>query len=137
MLRIKPVRGVGAALQSEIAALSQAPKDVTGAFSILIVNLYDPILMPDGEQEIAVIGGLHDRVGVRPVREEIGVAVDIQMVKRVPHPNRLQVGVEIDERVTQHRRNTGIAGEVREWLCRIYKTEPMAVKKDHTMSWCM
>ena len=130
MLRIKRVRGVGAALQSEIAALSQAPKDVTGAFSILIVNLY-------GEQEIAVIGGIHDRVGVRPVREEIGVAVDIQMVKRVPHPNRLQVGVEIDERVTQHRRNTGIAGEVREWLCRIYKTEPMAVKKDHTMSWCM
>ena len=54
MLRVEPIRRVGASLQCEIAALAQTPDDVARSLPIFIVNLDDPILVADGDKEITV-----------------------------------------------------------------------------------
>jgi hypothetical protein len=69
--------------------LPKTPQNIACAVAIPIVYLHDPILMPDGEKQITVIRGIHDGVGVCPVRKQIRVAVDIQVAKSVSNPNRL------------------------------------------------
>ena len=112
MLSVEPV-GVQVGVEGEVSLITELPDDVARAASILIVDLQDPGLMTQREQQIPVIGRIYERVGMGPVREEQGMTVYIQMVERVPNPDGVVVRIEIDDRVSRYR-----------WLSRIPREVP-------------
>ena len=67
------------------------PHDVAGAGAVVVVDLYQPILMADGDDQIAVELRIEDCVCMGPVRVHIGMAVDIQVIELVPQPNRMVI----------------------------------------------
>src|SRR5271168_2984346 len=56
VLSVKPVGGVDGPLQGKVSAFPQLPEDRAGPGPILIVDLDDPVLVANGDQEIAVVG---------------------------------------------------------------------------------
>ena len=95
MLRVEPIGRIDAALQFEIAFMPEFPQDVSGAGAIAVVDLHNPVLVANGNKKIAVIRGIGDGIRVCPVREVHGVAIDIEMIKLVPDPDRIEVLVKV------------------------------------------
>src|SRR5580765_517490 len=83
------------------------PDDVADPGAVHIINLDYPALVADREEKIAVIGRVHDGVGVGPIRITHKGTSDIQMIKAVPHPPKLESSValrnKLDERVADDR----------------------------------
>ena len=105
MLRVEPVRGVGRirdTLQGEITLIAQMPEDVARARTIGIVDFDQPVLVADGNDQIAVVGGVDHGVGVGPIGKQIGPAVGVEMVEFIPEPHGVVILVEIDDRVAGH-----------------------------------
>src|SRR5262245_13114574 len=104
-------------MEGEVAALPQPPDDVAVAVPVAVVDLDDPVLVADREDQVAVRGGPGNGVDVQPVdggesgddgrgfrtaREQNlaqdGAAVDVQVVEAVPGPRHLEVVVEHNDR---------------------------------------
>src|SRR5262249_23651504 len=90
-----------------------SPDDVAIAGSVRVVDLDDPVLMTNGQNQILVPGGHANRVDVQPIDcGQVGdgggrfraarlndlaqdrPAVHIQMIERVPGPRHLKVRIE-------------------------------------------
>src|ERR1700747_2974404 len=112
MLRVKPVGRICATLEREIPSLPESPHDIAVALAILVVNFDDPVLMPDRKKEVSVIRGVNNCVGVRPIRKKVWVAVDVQVVERIPCPNGLQILVQINKPIAKDGGHSGKAGQV-------------------------
>src|ERR1043165_4086221 len=97
VLEGEPEAGVGALRESEIALIAKAPEHVAAASPILIIDLYNPGLVAHREEQIAVVGRIHQSVAVGPIRQSAEVAVDVEIVEGVPRPNRIPILVEIDD----------------------------------------
>ncbi len=69
---------------------AELPEDVSGSGAVVVVNFDEPILVTDGDDEVAVVLGIDDGVGVGPVRIAVGTAVGVQMVELIPGPDGLR-----------------------------------------------
>src|SRR6185437_1771703 len=63
MLCEEPVLGVGVSgsvriHQNEVALITEVPEDVAGADAVVVINLYEPILVAHGDDEVAIVGGI-------------------------------------------------------------------------------
>src|SRR5579871_6208374 len=107
----EPRPGIGG-VYLEIAALTDAPQDVPGTSAILVINFDDPILVPHGEEDVA-IGSQLQRIAVQPVVGFFGLvkgsadqtswirallaedchAVRVEVIERIPSPSHLQIRV--------------------------------------------
>ena len=94
---------------------AELPEDVSGAGAVVVVNFDEPILVADGDDEVAVVLGIDDGVGVSPVRIHVGTTVGVQVVEFVPGPDGLRrvIGIvaadvfhvaEVNDDVARRRR---------------------------------
>lgn len=112
MLGEEPVGGIGGvgyALEGEVALETEMPEDVSRAGAIIVVNFEEPILVADGDDEVAVVWGIEDGVGVGPIGEHEGTAIDIEVIELVPDPDGFVILVEIDDDIAGDR--AGNAGD--------------------------
>ena len=65
--------------------------------------------MTDGDDEIAVVWGIEDSVGVGPIGEHEGAAINIEVVELVPDPDGFVILVEIDDDIASD--GAGDAGD--------------------------
>src|SRR5271165_545488 len=96
MLRIEPVRR-RIRLQREIPLVTEFPQYVARTTSVPIVNLQDPMLMAQGKQETAVVRDIKQGIGMGPIRKVDGMAIHIEMIESIPHPDRVVVSVKVDD----------------------------------------
>src|SRR5271166_2195527 len=113
MLSEEPVR-VQARVEREVPLISQFPDDIAGAISILIIDLQHPVLVPQRNQQIPVILGIDQRIGVGPVWKEQGMSIHVQVVEGIPHPNRIVVRIQINDRISADHSLSGISRQVGE-----------------------
>ena len=65
------------------------------ASAVIIVKFHEPILVADGDDEVAVAGGIEDGVGMSPVWINVRTTVRVQMIEFVPGPNGLRCVIGI------------------------------------------
>ena len=53
--------------------------------------------------------------------------VDIQVIELIPYPDRIQVGIKVDDHVAQHIRSAGIARKIRKLLNGVRQHQPMTI----------
>ena len=105
MLGVEPVRGVGGirdTLQGEITLIAKMPENVARTGTIGIIDFDQPVLVTDGNDQIAVVGGVDHGVGVGPIGKRKGLAVGVEMVEFVPEPHGVVILVEVDDRIAGH-----------------------------------
>lgn len=114
MLSKEPI-GVGSGiLQREVSLGSKLPQYISGAGAVAIINLQNPRLVPKGKQEISVVLGIDQRIGVSPVGKEHRMAVYIELVERIPDPNRIVVCIEVNDRISRNNCLPWISGKITE-----------------------
>ena len=87
VLAIHPVRRVSS-IDSEIALVAESPNDITPTTPLFVIDLDDPVLMGQGQQNVPVIGGIEQGTGMGPIgREKQRVPVNVQVVKGGPDPD--------------------------------------------------
>ena len=84
VLAVEPVDGIGPVLQREITLVPEMPDDVSGALSIVVINLQHPGLVPHGNYEGVVVWGIDYRVGMSPVGKTHRMAINVQVVESGP-----------------------------------------------------
>ena len=67
MLAVIPFNRRLAIGKSEIAVRTEMPKDTPIAFSIQVIDFYDPVLVAHGKKEIAIVRRVDKRVAMRPI----------------------------------------------------------------------
>ena len=75
------------------------PNDVSRPSSVRIVNLHQPVLVTDGDDQVAVARRVEDGVGVGPVRIQVGPPGGIEVVKLIPEPDGIVILVQVDKDV--------------------------------------
>ena len=68
--------------------------------------------MADGNDQVAIVRGIDDRVGVGPIGEGHRLAIYVQVIEFIPQPDGLMILIQIDDRVS------GYSGSGNIWLCR-------------------
>ena len=106
VLRVRPIGGIGAADECEVASLPKVPEDVAGTLSVFVINLEDPVLVSQGDQQVTV-ARVEQRVRMRPIGERERMAIDIQMIERVLNPNRIEICIQVHDRISKHRGDAG------------------------------
>src|SRR5664279_1909762 len=72
--------------------------------------------MAKRKQQISVVLGINQRIGMGPVGEKYGVAVHVQVVECVPNPRRISICIEINNSVARDDCLSGIALKIVEGL---------------------
>ena len=109
--------------------IAKPPEHVAAAGSILIIDLYNPGLVAQRKQQIAVTRRIHQSVAVGPVRQAAEMAVDVEIVKGVPRPHRIPILVEIDDAVTHDVDSAGISRKVSEGAGEAHKDQQVAISE--------
>ena len=69
--------------------------------AVVVVDLDHPTLVAHGDEYVAIVLRVNDRIRMRPVWEVYWMPIDIKVVKLIPHPNRIQVRVQIDDHIAE------------------------------------
>src|SRR5438105_10396667 len=127
VLEGEPETRIAALGEGEISLIAKPPEHVAAAGSILIIDLYNPGLVAQRKQQIAVTRRIHQSVAVGPVRQAAEMAVDVEIVKGVPRPHRIPILVEIDDAVTHDVDSAGISRKVSEGAGEAHKDQQVAI----------
>ena len=79
------------------------PEEVTRASTVVLVNLHEPVLVANGNNQVTVISRINYRVRVRPVRIRIRMPDDVQGIELIPDPYGFVILVQIDQHISGHR----------------------------------
>ena len=97
MLSVEPIGRISASNQLEISLISQTPNDIPSSSTVVVVDFDHPTLVPHGDEYVSIVFRVDDRICMGPVWKVYRMPIDIKVVKLIPHPNRIQVRVQIDD----------------------------------------
>ena len=84
MLRVEPVRRIRSPNQREIAQIAQFPDNIPRTRSVRIVHLHQPVLVPDGNNQVAVVRRIDNCIGMYTVVKLHRLAIDVQVIEFIP-----------------------------------------------------
>ncbi len=56
--------------------------------------------MSHREQQVAIVGGVDQRIAMGPVGQTVEMAVNVKIIETIPGPNGIPILVQIDQRIS-------------------------------------